>query len=70
MAKMILSYNYELKTDKLRYLAFEYKAEAFRVFGKDSDDNNVLHLCALHNMPEVKRLIHRHEFVTKIKEGR
>ena len=39
------------------------KDDQFKVFGKDVDDNNILHHCYVHDMPEVRQMLRDSNFV-------
>jgi len=54
---------------------YEYKAlvparaqwlkglDKFKVFGKDNEDNNILHHCYINDMPEVRQMIRDSNFI-------
>ena len=67
-AKMILSYSYEPAIGDPPK-ANEDKAVYFNIFGKDEDDNNILHLCTLSNMREIRRMIDKSEWMVVFKKS-
>ena len=65
---MILSYKYKplegvIPSDMT-------KAAFFRVFGKDKDDNNVLHLCGLYGEREIHKMLRNSEFMSVFKRNK
>ena len=68
---MLLSYSYEpLKGGEAVRASDQTKAAFFRVFGKDCDDNNVLHLCGLNAMPEIHKMLRESEFMRDFKRDK
>ena len=37
--------------------------DKFKVFGKDEDDNNILHHCYLNEMPDIRQMIRDSSFI-------
>jgi len=59
MASVIIEqfyYDVDLKSSPLRPKDLR-REDVFKVFGKDSDDNNILHHCYIAEMPEVRKMI-------------
>ena len=70
-AKMLLSYTYEpMKNGSNTREPDQTKASFFRVFGKDFEGNNVLHLCGLNRMPEIHKMLRESEFMLPYKKNK
>ena len=67
-AQMILSYQYKPIDSTIPKSTT--KAAFFRVFGKDKDDNNVLHLCGLFGMREIHKMLRNSEFMAVFKRNK
>ena len=67
-ARMLLSYQYRAFNATIP--SDVTKAAYLRVFGKDKDDNNVLHLCGLHGMREIHKMLRNSEFMIVFKRSK
>ena len=68
---MLLSYTYEpMKYGSNIREPEQTKANFFRVFGKDCEGNNVLHLCGLNRMPEIHKMLRESEFMRPYRKNK
>lgn len=64
MARMILK-EYEYAALVPARATWLKGLDKFKVFGKDSDDNNILHHCYINDMPEIRQMIRDSNFIYK-----
>ena len=60
VAQMLISeyeYRAQVMSRDQKKQAWLRKADKFKIFGKDLDDNNILHHTYIHNMPEVRQML-------------